>query len=438
MRPAAEEEGVVAALNHEGSGVVRAGKTAFVPGALAGEHIRFQRTRRHKQHDDARLLQVLQPAAERVVPRCQHFAVCGGCALQHLDPASQLRSKQQQLREVLQRIGQVEPENWLAPLAGPPWHYRRRARLGAKYVRARQRVLVGFRERLSGLIAALDSCQVLAPPVGELLQPLGQMLTSLSIREHVPQVEVAVGDNLTVLVLRVLAAPTAPDLQQLAAFEVSHGVRLFLQPGDPKTAVPLSGADATLRYDLPQWQLTLCFRPTDFVQVNGAVNRSLIARVIELLQLDPGSEVLDLYCGLGNFTLPIARHAARATGVEGDAGLVQRARDNARINGLGNVDFHVDDLARPGEAPWRKNRYSHVLLDPPRTGAREMLDVIAQLRPERVVYVSCHPGSLARDVGILVNQMGFRFESAAAVDMFPHTAHLESVAVLRARGTAPP
>jgi 23S rRNA (uracil1939-C5)-methyltransferase len=432
MQPVVEESGVVAALNHDGYGVVRAGKAAFVPGVLPGEEIRFLRSKRHRQYDEARLLEILRPAVDRVEPRCRFFGVCGGCALQHLAPAAQLAAKQLELQEALRRIGQVEPEHWLPPLQGPSWHYRRRARLGAKYVKARQRVLVGFRERLSGLIAALDSCQVLAQPVGDLLLPLGEMLSNLSIRDRVPQVEVAVGDNQTGLVLRVLAEPTERDRTVLAAFEQQHSLRLFLQPGNASTIAPLSAGDATLSYALPEWNLSLQFLPADFIQINGAVNRALLAKVIDLLQIDADATVLDLFCGLGNFTLPLARRALQVTGVEGEAGLVQRARDNARNNGIANADFHVADLARPAEAAWWKSRYSHVLLDPPRTGAREVLALVAELQPRRVVYVSCHPGSLARDVGILVNEFGFVFETAGAVDMFPHTTHVESVAVLRA------
>ncbi|MEO7773321.1 MAG: 23S rRNA (uracil(1939)-C(5))-methyltransferase RlmD [Steroidobacteraceae bacterium] len=435
--PSLEQTGIVASLNTDGFGVIRDGKAAFIAGALPGEQIRYQRMRQHSKYDEAQLLEVLQPAAERVVPGCRFFGVCGGCALQHMDPVAQLAAKQVELQEALRRIGQVEPAQWLAPLQGPVWHYRRRARLGAKYVRARERVLVGFRERLSGLVAAIDSCEVLAQPVGDLLAPLGAMLTTLSIRDRVPQIEVAIGDNQTGLVVRVLDPPSEQDLQTLVEFERTYGLRLFLQPGNAESVVPLSPGDPSLSYRLPQWDLTLQFRPTDFIQINPAINRTLIAKVIDQLQLDGQSQVLDLFCGLGNFTLPIARHAANITGVEGDAGLVQRGRDNATANGLANVEFNVADLSKlelnaSMQAQWQKSRYSHVLLDPPRTGAREILPLVAQVRPRRVVYVSCHPGSLARDVGILVNELGFRLEAAGAIDMFPHTTHVESIAVLSA------
>ena len=434
---AAPEEGRVDDLNHDGEGVVRGGKTAFVNGALPGERVRFVRRRAHKQHDEAELEEVLEASPERVVPRCPHFGTCGGCALQHLDGAAQLVHKERQLREGLERLGKVAPQEWLAPLAGPAWHYRRRARLGARYVFARGRSLVGFRERLSSHVAAIDSCAVLAEPVASLIQPLGELITALSIRERLPQVEVAIGEAATVLVFRVLDEPGADDLARFAAFEVAHGVRVYLQPKGLDTIRPMHEPPALLDYSLPDFDLRLQFLPNDFVQVNGPLNAALVGRVIELLQLDAGSRALDLYCGLGNFTLALARRAGGVVGVEGEAGLVERARANARLNGIGNAAFHVGNLMAPEaqSAPWTAGPYSHVLLDPPRAGALEMLPVVARLRPRRLVYVSCHPGSLARDLGLLVHEHGFELLAAGVADMFPHTAHVESIAVLAPQGT---
>jgi 23S rRNA (uracil1939-C5)-methyltransferase len=431
-KPAVTETGRVEALNHDGAGVVRAGKAVFVAGALPGESISFIRRRRHRQHDEAELVAVLEAVPGRVEPRCAHFGACGGCALQHLDGAAQLAMKAQQLRDNLARIGRVEPRDWLEPLTGPLWHYRRRARLGARYVRARGRSLVGFRERWSSRVAQLACCEVLAAPVDALLAPLGELLTRLSIRERVPQIEVAVTAACTALVVRVLEAPTAAVRQILLEFERAHDVRIFLQPAGPGSVQALSDPAPKLEYALPESNVRLQFEPTDFIQVNEPLNRALVSRVIELLAIDPGSRVLDLYCGLGNFTLPIARRAAGVVGIEGDAGLIARARGNATLNGIGNAEFQCADLA--GEtwsgAPWANRRYSHVLLDPPRTGAREILPLLAQLRPVRVVYVSCHPGSLARDLGILVHEMGFELLAAGIADMFPQTSHVESLAVL--------
>ncbi len=432
--PQPEEVATVDALTHEGEGVVHAGKTAFVPGALPGERIRFQRGRHHRQHDEAVLLEVLEPAAARRVPRCLHFGVCGGCALQHLDPAAQLAAKEAELRQALARLGQVSPQRWLEPLAGPAWSYRRRARLGAKFVRKKAKVVVGFRERAAPYVADLSGCEVLAAPAGKLVAPLAQLIDSMSIREQLPQIEVAVADNAVALVLRVLAPPTEEDRAKLRDFARAHAVQFLLQPGGVASVVPLEAGAPTLHYRLPEFDLTLDFLPTDFVQVNGAVNAALVGRAVELLELDGDSQVLDLFCGLGNFTLALARRAGRAVGVEGEATLIERARANAARNGIGNAEFHVANLSAPPTAgtPWLKHAFTHVLLDPPRTGAREVLGTVAALAPRRVLYISCHPGSLARDLGVLVNEHGMVLEAAGVVDMFPHTTHVESIALLTA------
>jgi 23S rRNA (uracil1939-C5)-methyltransferase len=432
------ELGTVSALTQEGEGVVRAGKTAFVGGALPGESIRFRRVRRHRQHDDAVLLEVLAAAPERVMPRCAHFGSCGGCALQHLSAERQIQEKQGQLHAALERIGRTTPQRWLAPLTGPQWSYRRRARLGARFVNKKGRVVVGFRERIAPYVAALERCEVLAAPMDSLISPLSRMLTELSIRERVPQIEVAVADNGTALVLRVLAPPSAGDLERLQAFESEHGVRLYLQPGDLRSVARIKSAgepataESPLHYALPEFGLELEFEPTDFVQINSEVNRTLVAHAVELLELTPESKLLDLYCGLGNLTLACARRAGAVLGVEGDAALVERARHNARRNGLVNAQFIAADLAQP-EAEFASRLPSgitHVLLDPPRVGARDVMRTIARLAPKRLLYISCHPGSLARDVGMLVHDHGFVLRAAGVLDMFPHTTHVESLALL--------
>jgi 23S rRNA (uracil1939-C5)-methyltransferase len=437
--PAAVETGRVEALNHAGEGVVRSGKTAFVGGALPGESVSFIRRRRQRQHDEAQLIAVLEPAAERVTPRCRHFGVCGGCALQHLDSAAQLAIKQRQLRDDLERVGRVAPRAWLAPLQGPQWNYRRRARLGARYVHARERSLVGFRERFSTRVAELERCEVLAAPVDALLAPLGALLTGLSIRERVPQVEVAIAETATVLVLRVLAAPSAADEQLLLDFEHAHGVRIYLQSAGLASVRALRAPAAELEYTLPEFELRLQFEPSDFIQVNAALNRALVGRVVELLGLGADSRVLDLFCGLGNFTLPIARRAAGVVGVEGEAALVARARANAARNGIGNAEFFSADLAGAdlGAASWAQRPFSHVLLDPPRAGAREVLPLLGRVGARRVVYVSCHPGSMARDLGIMVHELGFELLAAGVADMFPQTTHVESLAVLDSPAAVP-
>jgi 23S rRNA (uracil1939-C5)-methyltransferase len=431
--PQPEETGSVDGLTHEGEGVVHTAKTVFVAGALPGERIRFRRGRRHRQHDDGVLLEVLDPSPLRAVPRCPHFGVCGGCALQHLDPAAQLAAKEAELRQALTRVGQVTPERWLAPLGGPVWGYRRRARLGAKFVRKKGHVVVGFRERAAPYVAELTRCEVLSAPAGELIAPLATLFDALSIREQLPQVEVAVADNTTALVLRVLATPSAADLALLRAFTREHPVQFFLQPGGMDTVAPLDPGMPALRYGLAEFGVTLEFQPTDFIQVNGAVNAALVSCAVELLDLNAASRVLDLFCGLGNFTLALARRAAMAVGIEGEAALIARARANALLNEIGNAHFHVGNLANPPDpqVAWLKDSYTHVLLDPPRTGAREILATVAALAPQRVLYISCHPGSLARDLGVLVNEHGMVLEAAGVVDMFPHTTHVESIALLR-------
>lgn len=433
------ETATVAGLTHEGEGVVRGGKTVFVAGALPGERIRFRRTRSHRQHDDGELLEVLESSPARVAPGCPHFGVCGGCALQHLTPSAQLLAKEQELKDTLARVARTAPERWLPPLAGPAWGYRRRARLGAKFVARKARVVVGFRERAAPYVADLKSCRVLAAPADGLIEPLAELLTGLSIRERVPQIELAVGDDATALVLRVLEAPPEADLASLRAFAARHGLRLYLQPGglgsvtELATGVPSGGAEgAPLHYALERFGLTLEFAPTDFIQVNAPVNGALVARAVELLAPGPDSRVLDLYCGIGNFTLALARSAGSAVGIEGEPALIGRARANAVRNGVDNVGFHVVDLAVAPDpaAAWLREPCTHVLLDPPRTGARAVLAALAQLAPERILYVSCHPGSLARDLEVLVHEHGMALVAAGVVDMFPHTSHVESLALL--------
>jgi len=436
--PGEDEVGSVAALTQQGEGVVRAGKTAFVAGALPGETIRFRRTRRHRQHDDAELLEVIEPSIVRVAPKCKHFGTCGGCALQHLSPEAQLQAKHTELRESFERVAHVAPQEWLEPLRGPVWSYRRRARLGAKYVTKKGRVVVGFRERLAPYVADVQRCEVLSPPVGESVGALAGLLMGLSIREKLPQIEVAVADNAVALVLRVLEAPTPEDRRKLLEFAQAYGVRFYLQPKGLDSVHPLSDETVEpLLYRLPQFDLELEFAPTDFMQINGAVNEALVAKAVQLLELSADSTVLDLFCGLGNFTLALAKRARHVAGIEGDRVLVERARANARRNGIQNAEFHVADLSQAVDraTPWMQQPFSHVLIDPPRAGAREILPAIAALRPKSLLYISCHPGSLARDVGILAHELGFTVRAAGVLDMFPHTAHVESIALLQSGGS---
>jgi 23S rRNA (uracil1939-C5)-methyltransferase len=426
------QEADVVDLAHDGRGVARVdGKTVFIDGALPGERVRFRVIKRRRQLDEAGLVEVLKPSPDRVVPACAHFGICGGCSLQHLSPAAQIAAKERQLLDNLQRIGRVHPERVLPPLRGPVWAYRRRARLGVKYVHKKSRVLAGFREREKPYIADLRRCEVLLQSLADLPQELAALVETLTIRENLPQVEVAAGDSATALVLRVLMDPGAEDLEKIAAFGVKLGVQIFLQRGGLDTVRPLSAEPVVpLSYAVDDARVQIEFGPVDFIQVNREINASMVAAAMELLQPAPGDSVLDLFCGLGNFTLPMARRAARAVGVEGDSALLVKARANALRNGIGNTTFFMENLFEPTKfGPWANERHDLVLLDPPRAGAAELLPRMAHWRPRRVVYISCHPGSLARDAEILVHTLGFKLACAGVMDMFPHTTHVESIAV---------
>ncbi len=418
-------------LAHDGRGVARVeGKTVFIDDALPGERVEWSRVKRGRNFDEGRLQRVLEPAADRVEPRCAHFGVCGGCVLQHLAPPRQLEFKQRQLFEALTRIGKVTPAEVLAPLQGGVWNYRRRARLAARWVPKKERTVLGFRERSTSFIADVKRCEVLMPPLDALVEPLSLLLTALSVRNRVPQIEVAIADNAVALVVRILEELTAQDRELLLQFARDHAVQIYVQPGGYETITPLSDV-TSLEYRLPQFDVTVRFQPNDFIQVNGELNAQMVARAVELLAPAAGEQVLDLFCGLGNFSLPLARNGAHVVGVEGDAGLVSRAKANAALNNIENIEFVCGDLAQPSavDAGWARRAYNKVLLDPPRAGAQEVLPVVARCGAKVVLYISCHPGSLARDAGILVNEHGFTLRAAGVMDMFPHTAHVESAAL---------
>jgi 23S rRNA (uracil1939-C5)-methyltransferase len=418
-------------LSHDGRGVARHnGKALFVAGALPGETVRVIRNKRRSRHDEAELEAVLNASPDRVNAPCVHYDRCGGCALQHLEPSAQLRAKHAQLHSELARIGKVEPSVWLEPLDGPWLGYRRKARLGVRVLPKSGRAIIGFRERNSALLANVRTCAVLAEPIGSMVDELGTLISRLSIAADVPQIEVAIGERTTVLVVRVMTPPTEADVETLRGAGRERGLSFWLQPGGAATAAPIEPMTVPLDYTLPDFDIRLEFQPLDFVQVNAPLNRQMIQRAIDLLDPQPGDRVLDLYCGLGNFTLPLARRASHVVGVEGDEGLVARARRNAQINGLENVRFAVADLFKPvNDDIWSREKYDLVLLDPPRAGSVEMLPTIVRMNPRRMVYVSCHPGSLARDAGLLVHEHGYRLRSAGIMNMFPHTAHVESIAV---------
>lgn len=437
--PQTPVEAEIESLTHDGRGLTHVeGKAVFVHGALSGERVRFRYTRLQKRYDEGTVTEVLTASPDRVAPRCPHFGVCGGCSLQHMEPGAQIGMKQEILKDVLARIGKVTPETWLEPLAAGHWGYRRKARMGAKWVQKKGKVLVGFRERSASFITDLTRCETLHPVVGERIGVISELIQALSIRDSVPQVEVAMGDGPCVLIFRVLTSPSDADLSLFQAFAADQGLHVYLQEGGPDTIRPLPGQAVELGFDLPAQNIHLAFLPTDFTQVNLELNRLMVDQALRLLAPRPEERVLDLFCGLGNFTLPLARHAGQVVGVEGDAGLVERARANARRNDIANVAFMEANLYQERVAgtppPWGPGNFDKALLDPPRSGAWEILDLLPAAGIRRLVYVSCYPSTLARDADRLVNTLGYRLVSAGAMDMFPQTAHVESMALFERTG----
>jgi len=418
-------------LSHDGRGVAtHLDKKVFIHGALPGEKVEARLTNRRRSYDEGETLAIIESSPDRVEPRCPYFGQCGGCSLQHLDPQKQIEAKHRALTQNLERIGKVKPEMFWEPLTGPQWGYRRKARLSVRYVHKKERVLVGFRERYGRFVADMRSCEVLDQRIAGQLESLAGLIYSMEARRAIPQIEVACGDADCALVFRHLEPLVDEDLAKLRAFAVESGIAVLLQPSGPASIHCLEPASVNLEFSVPEFDINLAFGPSDFIQVNTGMNRRMIHRAMELLELTAGERVLDLFCGLGNFTLPMARKAGTVVGIEGDSGLVRRAGENAERNGLDNALFHAADLNEdPGSAPWLKQPYDKVLVDPPRSGAEFILPHVAASGASRVVYVSCHPASLARDAGILVHQHGFRLSGAGVMDMFPHTGHVESIAL---------
>ena len=419
-------------LSHDGRGVARRedGKAVFVAGALPGETVLAEPTARSRRFDEARTLEVLTASPERVPPRCPHFGTCGGCVLQHLAEDRQIVAKERVLLENLERIGKVAPGRVLEPLTADSWGYRRKGRFSVRRVNRKDKTLVGFREQDPRFVADLGQCHTVIPQIGMKIQALAALVDGLQAREQIPQIEFIAGDDAIALTVRHLAPLDEADRAALAAFGREHGFSMFLQPKGPDSVHPLDGQAPALSFRLPQWEVELAFEPLDFIQVNAGLNQKMIARALELLDAQAGERVLDLFCGLGNFTLPLARTVAEVVGVEGDAGLVARARANAQRNGLGNAQFFAADLTTDQRGtPWMRAGFDKLLLDPPRSGADEVLKQLPLQGIDRIVYVSCHPGSLARDAGFLVHERGYRLVAAGVMDMFPHTAHVESIAL---------
>ncbi len=418
-------------LSHDGRGVARwEGKTVFVTGALIGETVKAQQTGRNRSFDEARVLEILKPSADRIQPQCAHFGVCSGCVLQHLHADRQIEAKQRTLTENLQRIGHVQPSDVLPVLTAQPWQYRRKGRFSVRYVEKKGAVLVGFREVDPRFVAQLAYCHTVVPDVAALIVPLTELIASLQAKTDIPQIEFIQGDGPLALVFRHLTALCQSDLACLSEFGDKHQLQVFLQSGGPHSVQPLREDYPPLHFMLPEYGIQFRFRPLDFIQVNARLNEAMIQRAIELLNPRQEDEILDLFCGLGNFTLPLARSVAQVVGVEGDAGLVARAAENAELNGIDNARFFAADLNEEiATQQWSRQRFTKLLIDPPRAGALEVLKRLDLTGIERIVYVSCHPASLARDAGYLVQERGYRLLQAGAMDMFPQTAHVESIAV---------
>ena len=425
-------------LSHDGRGVAsRNGKRVFVEGGLPGEQVVAEVANRRSRFEEGKVVELLEPAANRIEPRCAQAAICGGCSLQHLSGDDQRRFKEQMLREQLHHFGELDAVEMLPITAGPEYGYRRKARLGVRYVVKREEVLVGFREKGSSFIADIERCHVLDSRVGRLLTELRQLIHGTSIYRAIPQIEVAMGDQETALVFRHLEPFTDADLQLLIAFAKEHMLHIYLQPGGNGSVHKLWPEDGSerLHYRLEEFDLEMAFHPMDFTQVNANINAQIVSRALGYLAPQEGERVLDLFCGLGNFTLPIARSSAQVVGVEGSEQMVQRGQENAQRNGIQNAEFYAADLTQDFTGfSWGREQFDKVLIDPPRSGALEIVANIERLRPQRVVYVSCNPATLARDAGEL-KQRGYQLEKVGIFDMFPHTTHVESLAVFERIGS---
>jgi 23S rRNA (uracil1939-C5)-methyltransferase len=425
--------GFIESLDHDARGITRLdGKTIFVEGALPGEQVEYLSFRQKPTYEIARLIRVIKASPARVAPGCPHYGVCGGCSMQHFDPAAQVAAKQRVLESNLWHLARLLPEQLYAPIYGPFTAYRYRARLSVHYAANKGGVLIGFHERKSSFVADMQQCLTLPPHVSALLQPLHGLIARLSLCKSIPQIEIAVGEQVTALVLRTLAPLTAADEKLLRAFADQHGIVFYLQPKGPASAYrfyPLSGPQ--LAYRLPDFDIEHFFSPTEFTQVNPEVNRVLVRRAMALLEPRRGERIVDMFCGLGNFTLPIARSGATVVGIEGSQDLVRRATENAAANGLaGRVEYGLANLFEVTPASLQAlGRFDKMLIDPPREGAVELVRALGSDGPRRIVYVSCNPATLARDAAILVGQKGYRLAGAGVINMFPNTSHVESIAL---------
>ncbi|WP_377701336.1 23S rRNA (uracil(1939)-C(5))-methyltransferase RlmD [Pseudoduganella sp. UC29_71] len=414
------------------------GKVVFVEGALPGERVTFETFKKKKNWEAARLVEIRKESSMRIKPKCVHFDYCGGCSMQHLEPSAQVAIKQRTLEDNLWHLSKVKAGNVMRPMYGPTWGYRYRARLSVRYVAKKGTVLVGFHEKKSAYVADIQSCQILPPHVSDMMMPLRALIGSLSIFDKVPQIELAIGEDLTVLVLRNMEPLTADDETKVKAFADQYNIQWWLQPKGPDTAYPFYPLDKQLHYLLPEFNVRMPFKPVDFTQVNHHINRVLVSKALRLLEVQPQDRVADLFCGLGNFTLPLATQAREVVGIEGSTALTERALSNAVVNGVSQkTSFMTRNLFEVSKEDLiALGKFDRVLIDPPRDGAMALSLALAELKktnpellPKRIVYVSCSPSTLARDAGVLVHLCGYVLNKAGVVNMFPHTSHVESMAV---------
>ncbi len=429
-----EQAVLIESIDQEGRGIAHAeGKVIFIDGALTGELVTYAPYRKKPSFENAQLLSIIKPSFMRVQPKCIHFGICGGCSMQHLDVGAQVAVKQRILEDNLDRIGKVEPETMLPPIHGMPWGYRQRARLSVRHVLKKGKTLVGFHEKRSSFVADLSLCEILPPKISALIPKLSELVDGLSIRDRLPQIEVACGDKVDVLVLRIMEPLTEQDKGALRAFADQYAIQFWLQPKGPDTCYPFHPLDAPpLTYTLPEFGIEMPFAPTEFTQVNHQLNRVMVHRALRLLDPQPGERIADFFCGLGNFTLPIARSGAQVLGIEGSTALVKRAVQGAAHNGLSaNADFRAMNLFEMDETLLSgMGRFDKWLVDPPRDGAIELVKAITpESAPMRIVYVSCNPATLARDAEVLVHVKGYTLKAAGVMNMFPQTSHVESIAV---------
>lgn len=428
-----QEPADIHALSHDGRGIaIIQNKTTFLAGGLPDETVTYKINQKKSTYMEGEVIDILKASPDRVTPPCPHFGICGGCSLQHMGITTQTKLKEQTLLEQLTHFGKVRPKALLAPLTASSLGYRRKARLGVRFVIKKDKLLIGFREKSSRYLADLSKCLVLHPKVGEKFPELAVLIRSLDCYQHIPQIEVAMGDDTVALVFRHMQPLTVDDTHKLIQFGEQHGFHIYLQPNPPANIHKIYPRDNNerLTYSLPDQGLEFLFHPLDFTQINLEMNRLMVTQALSLLELTPEESALDLYCGIGNFTLPMAKQARWVTGVEGAQEMTVRANTNAAHNGIMNVDFHAANLMEPpANAIWMQKHYDKVLLDPPRAGAEAMIAPIAAFKPKKIVYVSCNPATLARDAGKLVNEHGYCLQKVGIMNMFPHTSHIEAMAV---------